>query len=69
MPSSLSAKFQQDAHDKVATIHCLSFGEGGAFFLAWTSTNGKLWKCTSPRNAAFHRIHSLLFRYISRGEL
>lgn len=52
MPSALSAKFQQHAHDKVATIHCLSFGEGGAFFMAWTSTDGKLWKCTSPRIAS-----------------
>ena len=45
IPQILAAKFQEGAADKVVKLHCLSFGEGGAFFMAWTDINGKIWKC------------------------
>ncbi len=46
VPHVLSNRFKSDAPDKVAKIHCLSFGEGGALFMSWTSTNGKVYSCT-----------------------
>ena len=45
IPQILAAKFQDGAADKVSKLHCLSFGEGGSFFMAWTDANGKIWKC------------------------
>ncbi len=46
VPQSLQERMELTGPEKVIAIHCITFGEDGAFFMGWSRADGKEQTCT-----------------------